>query len=37
MQGVEAADNILFGVEETTYFNPDYVNVRKETTRRFKL
>lgn len=37
MQGVEAADNILFGIEEQTYFYPDHVNSRKETTRRFLL
>jgi len=35
MQGVEAADNILFGCEEQTYFYPDHVNTRKETTRKF--
>ena len=35
MQGVESADSILFGVEEQTFFYPDHVNNRKETTRRF--
>ena len=35
MQGVESVDNILFGCEEQTYFYPDHVNNRKETTRRF--
>lgn len=34
MQGVESVDNILFGCEEQTYFYPDHVNSRKETTRR---
>ncbi|RNA01043.1 amine oxidase [Brachionus plicatilis] len=37
MQGVEAADNILFGCEEQTFFYPDHVNGRKEQTRRFVL
>jgi len=36
MQGVEAADSVLFGVEETTYFYPDLVNTRKSTQRSFK-
>jgi len=36
MQGVESADSILFGVEEQSYFYPDHVNKRKDTTRRFK-
>lgn len=36
MQGVEAVDNILFGCEEQTYFYPDHVNSRKETTQTFK-
>ena len=35
MQGVEAADNILFGAEEQTFFFPDHVNNRRETTRRY--
>lgn len=34
MQGVESVDNILFGAEEQTFFYPDHVNSRKETTRR---
>lgn len=36
MQGVESIDNILFGCEEQTFFYPDHVNTRKETTRRFQ-
>jgi len=36
MQGVEAADRILFGVEEETYFYPDLVNTRKQTTRTYQ-
>jgi len=33
MQGVEAVDCMLFGVEESTYFYPDLVNSRKSTVR----
>ena len=36
MQGVEAADSVLFGVEESTYSYPDLVNTRKTTQRSFK-
>lgn len=36
MQGVEAADSVMYGVEETTYFHPDLVNTRKSTQRTFK-
>jgi hypothetical protein len=36
MQGVEAADSVLFGVEETTYFYPDLVNTRQKTQRSYK-
>jgi len=36
MQGVEAADSALFGVEESTYFYPDFVNSRTVTQRSFK-
>jgi len=36
MQGVEAADSVLFGVEESTYFYPDFVNTRKTTQRSYK-
>jgi protoporphyrinogen oxidase len=36
LQGVEAVDNILFGCEEQTFFYPDHVNTRKETTRHFR-
>ncbi len=35
MQGVEAVDNILIGAEEQTFFYPDHVNSRKETTRSY--
>ncbi|MDP6934532.1 MAG: amine oxidoreductase, partial [Myxococcota bacterium] len=35
MQGVEAVDRLLLGVEETTYWHPDLVNQRRNTTRRF--
>ena len=35
MQGVEAVDRALFGVEESTYFWPDLVNTRKTTSRRW--
>jgi protoporphyrinogen oxidase len=34
MQGVEAADHILFGAEETTYRHPAIVNARKSIGRR---
>jgi protoporphyrinogen oxidase len=38
MQGVEAVDAALFGVEEQTYFYPDLVNSRpkSQTTRAYK-
>ena len=35
MQGVEAVDRALFGAEEQTYFYPDHVNSRKNTTRHW--
>eukprot|EP00698_Gefionella_okellyi_P016954 TRINITY_DN4901_c0_g1_i1.p1 TRINITY_DN4901_c0_g1~~TRINITY_DN4901_c0_g1_i1.p1 ORF type:complete len:311 (-),score=48.95 TRINITY_DN4901_c0_g1_i1:79-1011(-) len=37
MQGVEAVDSMLFGVEEQTYHYPDLVNVRpkSQTTRTY--
>jgi protoporphyrinogen oxidase len=37
MQGVESVDNILYGCEEQTFFYPDHVNTRKESTRRLNL
>lgn len=36
MQGVEAADSALFGIEETTYFYADLVNSRTNTQRSYK-
>jgi len=37
MQGVEAADRIVFGVEEFTYSHPDLANSRKATTRSYSF
>ncbi|GAA5821712.1 hypothetical protein JCM11491_001992, partial [Sporobolomyces phaffii] len=34
MVGVEATDNILFGANELTLEQPDYVNGRRNTERR---
>jgi hypothetical protein len=35
VQGVEAADNILFGAKELTLSHPNIVNVRKNTELLF--
>ncbi len=36
MLGVEAADNILFGVKELTLHHPDIVNAKKNTELVYK-
>jgi hypothetical protein len=30
MLGVEAADNLMLGAEETTFWHPDLVNAKKD-------
>jgi len=36
MQGVEAIDSILLGMDELTYFRPEHINGKSKSNRRFK-